>query len=165
MASTHGLKGSLEDSGGGWESHPPLGTIQIVPRRGPPVQARCQRPSLCPVSGWIWLWYKLICTRDWLESTQSETPEGSFQAIDVESEVYCRRRSGNFWRMRAATGSDPEWIRPFNFLFCGGASSQLAFDVENSGFGNKSCEGQSVPCVLQDGRFELSRKRVTTGAA
>ena len=23
------------------------------------------------------------------------------EAIDVESEVYCRRRSGNFWRMRA----------------------------------------------------------------
>ena len=26
------------------------------------------------------------------------------EAIDVESEVYCRRRSGNFWRMRAALG-------------------------------------------------------------
>ena len=26
------------------------------------------------------------------------------EAIDVESEVYCRRRSGNFWRMRASLG-------------------------------------------------------------
>ena len=26
------------------------------------------------------------------------------EAIDVESEVYCRRRSGDFWRMRAALG-------------------------------------------------------------
>merc|ERR1712216_776374 len=26
------------------------------------------------------------------------------EALDVESEVYCRRRSGNFWRMRAALG-------------------------------------------------------------
>ena len=26
------------------------------------------------------------------------------EAIDIESEVYCRRRSGNFWRMRAALG-------------------------------------------------------------
>ena len=25
-------------------------------------------------------------------------------AFDVESEVYCRRRSGNFWRMRASLG-------------------------------------------------------------
>ena len=30
----------------------------------------------------------------------------SFEANneDVESEVYCRRRSGNFWRMRASLG-------------------------------------------------------------
>ena len=26
------------------------------------------------------------------------------EAFDVESEVYCRRRSGNFWRMRASLG-------------------------------------------------------------
>ena len=32
------------------------------------------------VTGWIWLWYKLICTRDWVESTQSETPESALQS-------------------------------------------------------------------------------------
>ena len=26
------------------------------------------------------------------------------EAFDVESEVYCRRRSGNFWRMQASLG-------------------------------------------------------------
>ena len=26
------------------------------------------------------------------------------EAFDVEAEVYCRRRSGNFWRMRASLG-------------------------------------------------------------
>ena len=31
--------------------------------------------------GWIWLWYKLICTRDWLESTQSETPESALRSV------------------------------------------------------------------------------------
>ena len=30
--------------------------------------------------GWIWLWYKLICTRDWVESTQSETPQAPSQS-------------------------------------------------------------------------------------
>ena len=39
-----------------------------------------QVPAMNAVSGWIWLWYKLICTRDWVESTQSETPEGPLQS-------------------------------------------------------------------------------------
>ena len=34
----------------------------------------------------------------------SNSLEALGEAIDVESEVYCRRRSGNFSRMRAALG-------------------------------------------------------------
>ena len=34
----------------------------------------------------------------------SNTLQALGESIDVESEVYCRRRSGNFWRMRAALG-------------------------------------------------------------
>ena len=37
----------------------------------------------------------------------SQTPNYNValgEAFDVESEVYCRRRSGNFWRMRASLG-------------------------------------------------------------
>ena len=34
----------------------------------------------------------------------SNSLEALGEASDVESEVYCRRRSGNFWRMRAALG-------------------------------------------------------------
>ena len=34
----------------------------------------------------------------------SNSLEALGEAIDVESEVYCRRRSGNFWRMRASLG-------------------------------------------------------------
>ena len=32
-----------------------------------------QVPATIAVPGWIWLWYNLICSRDWVESTQSET--------------------------------------------------------------------------------------------
>ena len=34
-------------------SPPPLNTIQIVPKKGLPVQDRCQRPSLCPPPGFV----------------------------------------------------------------------------------------------------------------
>ena len=34
----------------------------------------------------------------------SRSFEAIGEAFDVESEVYCRRRSGNFWRMRASLG-------------------------------------------------------------
>ena len=30
--------------------------------------------------------------------------EAAGEAVDVESDVYCWRRSGNFWRMRASLG-------------------------------------------------------------
>ena len=29
---------------------------------------------------WYSFWYKLICTRDWVESTQSEIPESALQS-------------------------------------------------------------------------------------
>ena len=38
------------------------------------------------------------------DTKTSNSFEALVEAFDVESEVYCRRRSGNFWRMRASLG-------------------------------------------------------------
>ena len=39
-----------------------------------------------------------------VDTKTSNSFEALGEAFDVESEVYCRRRSGNFWRMRASLG-------------------------------------------------------------
>ena len=39
-----------------------------------------------------------------LSSDQQSLSEGSLEAVDVDSEVYCWRRSGDFLRMRASLG-------------------------------------------------------------
>ena len=74
---THGLKGALRSQGGCRFSTPPRYNSNCTKERS---SSTSQVPATIAVSGWIWLWYKLICTRDWVESTQSETPEGSFQS-------------------------------------------------------------------------------------
>ena len=60
--STHGLKGALRSQGGG-EIPPPLYNSNCTKERS---SSTSQVPATIAVAGWIWLWFKLICTRNWV---------------------------------------------------------------------------------------------------
>ena len=50
-----------------------------------------------------------ICSLVLISSDQQCLSEGCLEAVDVDSEVYCWRRSEFFWRMRATLGFTQVW--------------------------------------------------------
>ena len=56
-----------------------------------------QVPATIAVPGWIWLWYNLICSRDWVESTQSETLESALRSVVSEEMLWREMRFQSFY--------------------------------------------------------------------